>query len=49
MAKQINILSTKKLDLAQKQLLLDAAVTIEEEDFIETKAKKFEFSKVHEN
>ena len=49
MAKQINILSTKKLDLAQKQLLLDAAVTVVEEDFIETKAKKFEFSKVHEN
>lgn len=49
MAKQINILSTKKLDLAQKQLLLDATVTIVEEDFIEAKAKKFEFSKVHEN
>ena len=49
MAKQINILSTKKLDLAQKQLLLDAAITVVEEDFIETKAKKFQFSKVHEN
>ncbi|MFM7018476.1 uroporphyrinogen-III synthase [Flavobacterium sp.] len=49
MAKLINILSTKKLDLAQKQLLLDAAITVVEEDFIETKAKKFQFSKVHEN
>ncbi len=43
MAKQTNILSTKKLLPNQKQLLSDAAISVMEEDFIETKIKTFEF------
>lgn len=49
MSKQINIVSTKKLLPLQKQLLLDAGISVLEEDFIETKIKNFELSKVHEN
>ena len=43
MTKQTNILSTKKLLSNQKQLLTDAAMSVTEEDFIETKIKTFEF------
>ena len=43
MTKKINILSTKKLLSNQKQLLTDAAISVTEEDFIETKIKTFEF------
>ena len=49
MTKQINILSTKKLLPNQKQVLLDANITLIEEDFIETKIKNFELSKVNDN
>ena len=49
MTKQINILSTKKLLPNQKQELLDANFTVIEEDFIETKIKSFELSKVNDN
>ena len=49
MSKQINIVSTKKLQPIQKQLLFDAGISVLEEDFIETKIKNFELSKVHEN
>ena len=49
MSKQINIVSTKKLLPLQKQLLSDAGISVLEEDFIETKIKNFELSKVHEN
>lgn len=49
MTKQINILSTKKLLSNQKQVLLDANITLIEEDFIETKIKNFEISKVNDN
>lgn len=54
MTKQTNILSTKKLLSNQKQLLTDAAISVTEEDFIETKIKTFEFPskgnlKVHDN
>ncbi|WP_396165872.1 uroporphyrinogen-III synthase [Flavobacterium sp.] len=49
MAKKPNILSTKKLLPNQKQLLIDAAISVTEEDFIETKIKNFELSKVYDN
>ena len=49
MTKQINILSTKKLLPNQKQELLDAKISLIEEDFIETKIKNFELSKVNDN
>jgi uroporphyrinogen-III synthase len=49
MSKQINIVSTKKLQPIQRQLLSDAGISVLEEDFIETKIKNFELSKVHEN
>lgn len=49
MSKQINIVSTKKLPPIQRQLLSDAGISVLEEDFIETKIKNFELSKVHEN
>jgi len=49
MTKQINILSTKKLLPNQKQDLLDANISLIEEDFIETKIKNFELSKVNDN
>ncbi|WP_395044645.1 uroporphyrinogen-III synthase [Flavobacterium sp.] len=49
MTKQTNILSTKKLLPNQKQQLLDANFLVIEEDFIETKIKNFELSKVNEN
>jgi uroporphyrinogen-III synthase len=49
MTKQINILSTKKLLPNQKQDLLDANISLIEEDFIETKIKSFELSKVNDN
>ncbi|RAR71663.1 uroporphyrinogen-III synthase [Flavobacterium aciduliphilum] len=42
MTKPIHILSTKKLLPNQKRALLDANITLIEEDFIETKIKKFE-------
>ena len=49
MTKQINILSTKKLLPNQKQDLLDANINLLEQDFIETKIKNFELSKVNDN
>jgi len=49
MTKQINILSTKKLLPNQKQDLLDANISLIDEDFIETKIKNFELSKVNDN
>ncbi|WP_298137774.1 uroporphyrinogen-III synthase [Flavobacterium sp.] len=49
MTKQINILSTKKLLPNQKQDLLDANIHLIEEDFIETKIKNFELTKVNDN
>lgn len=49
MTKQINILSTKKLLPNQKQDLLNANFNLTEEDFIETKIKNFELSKVNDN
>jgi uroporphyrinogen-III synthase len=49
MSKQINIVSTKKLLPLQKQLLFEAGISVFEEDFIETKIKSFELSKVNEN
>lgn len=49
MTKQINILSTKKLLPNQKQELLDAKISLIEEDFIETKIKNFELSKANDN
>ncbi len=44
MTKKINILSTKKLLPNQKQVLIDANISLIEEDFIETKIKNFDFS-----
>ncbi len=49
MTNKINILSTKKLLSNQKQDLLDANIHLIEEDFIETKIKNFELSKVNDN
>jgi uroporphyrinogen-III synthase len=49
MTKQINILSTKKLLPNQKQVLLDANFALIDEDFIETKIKNFDLSKVNDN
>lgn len=44
MANSINILSTKKLLHNQKQLLIDAGISVIEEEFIETKIKNFELN-----
>jgi uroporphyrinogen-III synthase len=49
MTKQINILSTKKLLPNQKQVFLEANIHLIEDDFIETKIKNFELSKVNDN
>ncbi|MFZ4106912.1 uroporphyrinogen-III synthase [Flavobacterium sp.] len=49
MTKQTNILSTKKLLSNQKELLVEALISVSEEDFIETKIKNFELSKVYDN
>lgn len=49
MANNINILSTKKLLPKQKQLLLDANISVLEENFIEIKIKNFELSQVNDN
>jgi len=49
MTKPINILSTKKLLPNQKQELLNANFSVIEEDFIQTKTKDFELSKVNDN
>ncbi|WP_396210839.1 uroporphyrinogen-III synthase [Flavobacterium sp.] len=49
MTKQINIVSTKMLLPNQKQYLFDANIHLIEEDFIETKIKNFELSKVNDN
>lgn len=49
MAKQINIVVTKILLPNQKQLLLDDNILVIEEDFIETKIKNFELSKINNN
>lgn len=49
MTKQTNILSTKALLPNQKQTLFDANISLIEADFIETKSKNFELSKVNDN
>ena len=49
MTKQIKILSTRKLLSNQKQLLLDSHFVVIEEDFIATKIKSFELSKINDN
>ena len=49
MTKKINILSTKKLPSNQKQLLVEAFSSVLEEDFIETKIKNFQLSKINDN
>jgi uroporphyrinogen-III synthase len=49
MTKQINILSTKKLLPNQEQDILDANISLIDEDFIETKIKNFELLKVNDN
>ncbi|MES2747685.1 MAG: uroporphyrinogen-III synthase [Bacteroidota bacterium] len=49
MANTINILSTKTLLSTQKQFLLDANITVIEEDFIQTKIKNFELNKINQN
>jgi len=49
MTKPIHILSTKKLLPNQKQELFDSNIHLIEEDFIETKIKNFELSKVNDN
>lgn len=49
MVKNPVILSTKKLLTNQKQLLLVANISVIEEDFIETKIKNFELSKINGN
>lgn len=48
-AGKINILATKKLPAQQKQLLLDANLSVEEADFISVTTKKFELPKVNDN
>ena len=49
MTNKINILSTKKLSQNQKKELLNANFEVIEEDFIQTKIKDFQLSKVNEN
>lgn len=49
MTKKINILSTKKLLPNQKQLLVDTVFSVIDDDFIETKTKNYELSKVNDN
>ncbi len=49
MANTINILSTKKLLPKQKQLLLDANISVLEENFIAIKNSNFELSNVNDN
>ena len=49
MTNQTNIVSTKKLLPNQKQLLSAAGISVTEEDFIATKSKNFELSKVNQN
>ena len=49
MVKKPVILSTKKLLPNQKQLMLEANINLFEEDFIETKIKNFELSKINGN
>lgn len=49
MTKPIHIVSTKKLLPNPKQALLEANIVLIEEDFIETKIKNFELSKVNDN
>jgi len=49
MTKPIHIVSTKKLLPNPKQALHEANIVLIEEDFIETKIKNFELSKVNDN
>lgn len=49
MAKDIRILSTKKLQPNQKQFLLNASFNIVEADFITTKNIEFDLNKVNNN
>jgi uroporphyrinogen-III synthase len=48
-ANTTQILSTKKLLSNQKQVFLNAAISLIEEDFIETKIKNFELKSIHNN
>ncbi|MEQ3661391.1 MAG: uroporphyrinogen-III synthase [Flavobacterium sp.] len=45
----ISILSTKKLSENQKQMLLENSIALVEENFIETKTKKFKLENVNQN
>lgn len=49
MVKKTTILSTKKLLPNQKQALLDANISLIEEDFIETKIKDFQLKSINQN
>jgi len=47
--KKTTILSTKKLLPNQKQALLDANISLIEEDFVETKIKDFQLKSINQN
>lgn len=49
MVKKTTILSTKKLLPNQKQALLDANISLIEEDFVETKIKDFQLKSINQN
>lgn len=49
MLKEINILSTKALSLAEIQFLLDANIAVDSVDFISINPKKFTLETVHDN
>lgn len=49
MSKKTLVLSTKKLSINQKQLLVDANFDVIDGDFIQTKSHDFELSKVNSN
>ncbi len=49
MVKKTIILSTKKLLSNQKQALLDANISLIEEDFVETKIKDFQLKSINQN
>ena len=49
MSKKTLVLSTKKLSINQKQLLVDANFDVIDDDFIQTKSHDFELTKVNSN
>jgi uroporphyrinogen-III synthase len=49
MKKEITILSTKIVAPNQKQILLDSNISLIEEEFIETKIKRFELNSINDN